>query len=210
MKKLISMLVVLVIAAAANASIATLNNFESYADSAALNAAWVVHTGGEALTETLQTDHTQYMKLYTTGYTSKGWAQTKRVVPGDVELGIHGVNWTYLGFTDIQFDHKVTDKGCEFIQFSLYNCWGETIMSYGNVSPKTISGGIHDWTTTSINLADNLIAGKNYENVAIIGITMKNTYNGVGDVLIDNIILTPEPTTMILLGLGGLLLRKRK
>jgi hypothetical protein len=210
MKKcMLSLVVVLGMAALANAGWVALDDFESYADNAALNARWVVKTdGGALITQTLENDGDQYMKCYIASGGS-GYAQTKYVFPTAVWQN-HGVNLTYLGVTDIKFDHKVTDQACGYLQVTLYNCWGYKVTN--TIDLPTASGSIHDWTTSApINLAANLIAGQNLENVYGIYITLKNTYNGAGDVLIDNLMVqVPEPATMSILALGGLLLRKRK
>ncbi|MCE5340983.1 MAG: PEP-CTERM sorting domain-containing protein [Planctomycetaceae bacterium] len=212
MKKFVCLLVVMVLAAGANAGWINLDNFESYADSAALNSSWVVKTDGGVtpIIETLENDGDNYMKLYknTTG-NGAGYMQTRYLLPGGVWQN-HGVNLTYLGITDIKFDSKVTDKACDYLQFSLVDCWGYAVTSTVNLPTST--GNVHDWATTDpINLASILIAGKNFENVYAISLTLKNTYSGVGDVLIDNVmVMVPEPATMSILALGGLLLRKRK
>jgi hypothetical protein len=210
MRRSIVLLVVLGMAAVSNAAWVALDNFESYADSAALNAVWKVKTdgGASAVTLTLENDGDQYMKCYTTGVPS-GYGQVQYIF-SDAVWNNHGVNLTYLGITDMKFDHKVTDKACAYLQVTLYDCWGMKVTNTVNL--PNASGDIHDWATSdAINFAANLVAGQNLENVYGIYITLKNTYNGVGDVLIDNLMVqVPEPATMSILALGGLLLRKRK
>ena len=207
-KYLLSLMVVLGMAALANAAWVALDDFESYADSAAMNARWRVKPDALPITQTLENDGDNYMKCYITGG-NPGYAQTQYIFPTAV-WNDHGVNLTYLGVTDIKFDSKVTDKACDYLQVTLYNCWGESVTNTVNLPTST--GSIHDWATIApIHIADYLKAGANLENVYGIYITLKSTYSGVGDVLIDNLMVqVPEPATMSILALGGLLLRRRK
>jgi hypothetical protein len=205
MKKLICMLVVLGVAGMASAAI--LDNFESYADSAALNAAWVVNTGGDPMTETLVNESgNQVMKLVYT-VNAPYWSQTKYQLPGSV-LGVHGVNWTYQGFTSLTFNYKITDVGSGVIYFSAYDCWGQKILGK-DFPATTVTNG---WVSGTVDFVANKVAGMNLENLAVVTFGANQTWYSTptGDLFIDDVILVPEPATMSVLALGGLLLRKRK
>jgi hypothetical protein len=208
MKKFIVMLVVMAFASFANATVQPLiDNFESYADSAALNAAWVVNTSGNAATETLVNESGNQVLKLAYSVASPYWAQTKHLLSGAV-LGTSGVNWSYWGYTGLQLDYKVTDVGSGNNRITVYNCWGTAVLS------KSISATTTGWTTVTLDFVTDLKAGQNLENCAIIGIAAESTWfsSPTGDIFVDNMTLipVPEPATMSILALGGLLLRKRK
>lgn len=208
MKKFVYVLVVMVLASFANAAVVPLiDNFQSYANSAALNAAWVVNTSGNPATETLVNESgNQCLKLaYNT--VSPYWAQTKYSLPGAV-WNVSGVNWSYWGYTGLQFDYKVTDVGSGNNRITVYDCWGQTILT------KSLSAAVSGWTTVTVDFVTDLKAGMNLQNLAVIGFAAQSTWysSPTGDFFIDNVTLipVPEPATMSILALGGLLLRKRK
>jgi hypothetical protein len=208
MKKLICMLVVIAFASFANATVQPLiDNFESYADSAALNAAWVVNTGGNAATETLVDESGNHVLKLAYSVASPYWAQTKYSLPGAV-WGTSGVNWSYWGYTGLQLDYKITDVGSGNDRITVYNCWGTAVLS------KSIPAAVTGWTTVTLDFVTDLKAGQNLENCAVIGIAAESTWysSPTGDIFVDNMTLipVPEPATMSILALGGLLLRRRK
>jgi hypothetical protein len=203
------MLAVVGLASFANAALMPgIDNFQSYADTSALNTAWVVNASGNAGTTEALVDASgnKYLSLsYNT--VSPYWAQTKFSLPGAV-WGSSGVNWSYWGYTGLQFDYKVTDVGSGNNRISVYDCWGQTILT------KSLSAALTDWVTVTVDFATCLQSGMNLENLAVIGFAAQNTWysSPTGAFCIDNITLipVPEPMTMSLLALGGLLLRKRK
>ena len=210
-KYLSSLMVVLGIAAMASATtVVVFDDFESYADSTALNAAWVVNTSAVTTTETLVEEGSgnQYMQL-DYEVESPYWAQTKYYLPGVVS-GTSGVNLTYQGYTSLSFDYQITDVGSGVIYFSAYDCWGQKVLAASWTSTSTTDG----WVTVTVDFTTALQSGMNLENVAVFTIGANSVWYSTptGSFNVDNVTLTqvPEPATMSILALGGLLLRRRK
>jgi hypothetical protein len=202
------MLVVLGITAIANAVV--VNNFEQYADSAALNAEWqTAGNAGSVISLFQEEGGNKCLKLnYNTG--DQYYAQVKYFLPG-ITWGTSGINWDYPGFKTISFDYKITDQGSTKTRFTVFNTWGGKIGGKDNGNGSVTNGWVH----VELNLEEirvkNAVPAVNYQNVGMLGISAQDTWSGgaVGELMIDNIVV-PEPATMVILGLGGLLLRKRK
>lgn len=126
--------VILALNISAGAAIMVYEDFESYADTDALNGAWEVNTSANAATQTLVTDgDNQYMKfVYPTS--GAGWAQTRKELDGAVWQS-HGVNLTYPGYTGISMDINVANAGGN-VFFTMINAWGTTVLrSFFNPGP---------------------------------------------------------------------------
>jgi hypothetical protein len=99
------------------------------------------------------------------------------------------------------------------VYLSMYDCWGLKVWSASYPGDTTPSNtGYPNGIVWEMSFSTGLVSGQNFENVAQIAVGYDKTYNGTGALLIDDVILTPEPATMILLGLGavGLLRRPKK
>lgn len=164
---------------------AVVEDFESYADSAALSAAWVVHTGGGAATETLVNENGNKCMRFYYPVGNPGWAQTKYTLPGAVWNGT-GINWS--NYTDISFDYKITDQGSNLSQFTVWNSYGVKVGGADFANGNVTSG----WIKVNLNLEAIKVSGQNYSNVCLIGFTAKNTYydSPTGDIYFDNIVLS--------------------
>jgi hypothetical protein len=225
-RSIIVLVVVLGIAAAVNADM-VVDNFESYADSAALQAAWVPNAGSAISAETVETYTglmtNKFMLLKTNGG-GAGFMQTKLNLPGAV-WNDHGVNLTYAGFNGITMRIAVPVNGSgpygtlggaggtTFL--SMFDCWGQKVlgMVYPGTAPTPGGTGMtlnSGGALFTIPFATATVAGMNLENVYQITVGFEGTYYGTGALLVDDVTLIPEPATMALLGLGGLLLRRRK
>jgi hypothetical protein len=225
MKKKMCIVVVLALASCANAAWMVVDDFEGYADSAELQAAWVPNTGSLITSETLETFlNGECMLITNATQASPYYVQTKLTLPG-VEMGVHGVNLTYQGFTGIQMTFAVPPNsastppygglggsgGDTFI--SMYDCWGGKVWSAsytGDVTPSNT--GYPNGIVWENLFSTGLEPGQNFENVAQITIGYDKAYYGAGCLLVDDVILTPEPATIALFGLGaiGLLRRSKK
>jgi hypothetical protein len=226
-EKICIFVMVLALASFANAvAPMVVDNFESYADSTALNAVWQKNMSSAISSETLETyagvmNNSKFMLLQTNGG-GAGFMQTKLTLPGAV-WNDHGVNLTYPGFTGIQLLIAVPVNGSgpfgglggaggnAFL--SMYDCWGQKVLGavYPGTLPTPGGTGMPNGALFDIPFATKTVAGMNLENVYQITIGFEGTYYGTGALLIDNVTLVPEPATMALLGLGGLaLLRKPK
>jgi hypothetical protein len=224
-QKICIIVMVLALASFANAVTMVIDSFQSYVDSTALKAAWVPNAGSAISSETLENMMDGKSMLLQTAGGGAGFMQTKLTLPGAV-WNDHGVNLTYPGFTgiDMKFMIPANTPGSNLpwgnmggaggnVFLSMFDCWGQNVFKavYPGTQPTPGGTGWPNGKIFSMPFSTYTVSGMNLENVYQITVGFESTYWGTGALFIDNVVLTPEPATMALLGLGGLaLLRRRK
>jgi PEP-CTERM motif-containing protein len=124
----------------------------------------------------------------------------------------------------IEFDHTwatstFSTVGQSAILFDLYIPVGgvstSSVMGYwdhvlgwaGNWAPTLVQG---QWQTINCNIGDPLVQASGLTAIWALVLEGMSPAPDPGTVYIDNLRTIPEPATMVLLGLGGLLLRRKK
>jgi hypothetical protein len=224
MKKYAAILVGLACVGLVQAEFVTvIDDFEGYADSTALQAAWVVNTSSNVTSETLESVLNGKCMLIQNNGVSPYYAQTKLALPGAI-WQVHGVNLTYPGYYKIKMTFAVPlndgvapwgtlggSGGDVFL--SMFDCWGQKVFGASYPGDVTSSGtGWPNGIVWEMDFATYTVPGMNLENVMYITVGYDKTYYGTGALFVDDITLVgvPEPATLILLTAGGLLgLRRR-
>ena len=229
MKKCLIVLVMLTFVGLTNAALVMVDDFEGYADDAALQAVWVPNTGSDITTETLVNDAgvlngSNCMLITNANQGPAYYTQTKLTLPGAVHND-HGVNLTYQGIYAVTMTFAIPPNGSTppwenlggsggDVFLSMYNCWGGKVWSISYPGTVTPSGtGWSAGIVWEVDFADGVLeSGQNFENVEQITIGYNNGYYGAGAMFVDDVaFVVPEPASLILFGLGSLgLLRKRK
>lgn len=107
MKKFLVSLMALACVGLVQADFVTvIDDFEGYADSAALQASWVINPSSNITSETLESVLNGQSMLIQNNQNSPYYAQTKLALPGAVWQD-HGVNLTYPGYYMIKMTFAV-------------------------------------------------------------------------------------------------------
>jgi PEP-CTERM motif len=110
-----------------------------------------------------------------------------------------------IGATEIVFDLYIPVGGVS--SFSVIGLWDHVLNWQGNWAPTTVQGA---WQTISFNITDPLTQASGLTAMWAFILEGMDPAPTPGTVYVDNLRTIPEPATMVLLGLGGLLLRRKK
>lgn len=183
---LLAMFISVLVVGVANATI-VVEDFESYANTAALNAVWT-NTGGVSSSSTLNTDNTQYMEITA----NLGNAPSYSVV----SRNYGGANWTGQGgFLKIGYRGKPGTAAdgleVEIVDNALWaNKWQSGIWNVPNDGT---------WYTKTFD-----VSGVSWlNNVGPVNVVLKGTTSyGTATIGVDNLQVIPEPASLLLLGSG--------
>jgi hypothetical protein len=176
-----------------------LENFESYADQAALSASWAALSPAQQITvpASLSTDiaHTgsQSMRINYNLGPSPYFGQNAHDIGVQTWASYDRLSFWYLG---------QSNNSTERIDFRYLN---EFNVQVGSTFVIVAGTKANTWTRAIVPLTGNL------SNVKYIRVGLAPTNYGSGVVWIDDISLVPEPTSLGMLCLGaiGLVLRRR-
>ncbi|OHB55683.1 MAG: hypothetical protein A2Y12_12420 [Planctomycetes bacterium GWF2_42_9] len=200
-RRIVSLMLVLFVTAMCQATVISINDFESYANTIALKSDWS-NTANLALT----LDTTEFHG----GAKSMKFAYNNGASPyySKSEYALDTVeDWT--GTTSVNFWYKVTVKKEPMAIKLVVDGANAYQKNFGSVS-------VGDWTEGVLDLTqpDSYGVTLNAYQISHIGridIVFSAVNYGSGTVYFDDFTRTvPEPATMLILGLGSLLLRKRK
>jgi len=145
------------------------------------------HNGGQALLATYNT------------WNSPWWSGTQLVFGGS-----NGQDWRDM--TTLTLWYKVTGAASR-VECDVYTCWG-TGFSNGQWFATPGATPADGWVKWDIDISG--LTGGYRDHVGRIQFAQVYPNYGGGTVLYDDISVTPEPATLVLLGLGGLALIRRK
>jgi len=187
-----------------NAAITVVQDYESYATTLELLNA---HSVTDNLTITLNTatvhSGTKAMKYAYNNGASPYYAIARYNVPGAVWQS-YGANWNDYSKLSVWY-YVEKNGGSEHLKIQLVNAWGTTLY---NQDIGVVPAGL-GWQEAVIDLHAHLTPAQ-LEHVGRIDLIMSAGNYGQGVVYFDDITLIPEPATLVLLGAGGLLLRRRR
>lgn len=221
MRMLMMLVLMLTFVGLTNAGVWVVDDFESYADDTALQAAWAMNTGSNIQGETLENVLNGQSMLIENNNSSPYYAQTKYALPGAV-FNDHGVNLTSAGYDAITLTFAIPAKNLggswDYLDgsggqvfLSLYDCWGGKVLEAAYGGGVTPSGtGWSNGIVWEIDFAGHTISGANLENVEKITLGVKNTYYDYGGLFIDDVVFVPEPATITMLGFGAFALLRRR
>jgi hypothetical protein len=116
-----------------------------------------------------------------------------------------GQSWTMTGDLMELSNDAITSNAFGVLKLVFKNAsnteiWGQDLGQVNANSAKDV------WQHLSLTA----VAPVGTASVEALALFFQPSGNGVGAMFYDNITLTPEPATLALLGLGGLVLRRRK
>jgi hypothetical protein len=175
------------------------SDFEGYIDTPDLLTDIIGTTANE--TPTLDTTDGHYgpqcLEATYNTWNSPWWSGTQLTFGG-----ANGQNWT--GMTTLSLWYKVTGAASR-LEVDVYDVWGMSLGGQWFATPGATPAG--DWVQWNMDISG--LSG-NVNHVGRIQFAQVYPTYGSGTVLYDDISVTPEPATLVLLGLGGLTMLRRK
>ena len=183
-----------------NAAITVVQDYEKYANTLEQRAA---HTFTANATLTLETatvrSGTKAMKVVFDNGQPPNYTIARYEFPSAVPK-----DWN--GYSELSVWYNVENNaGSAPLRIQLVNIWGGTLYTH---TVGVVPAG-QGWKEAIVDLHAHLTPAQ-LEHVGRIDLIMAAGSYGKGTIYFDDITLIPEPATLVLLGAGGLLLRRRR